>query len=104
MTKSPQHKLARFFNILLHWEKSYIEQTSRHLKTRLNEHIPKCKIKFIIENTNNKINAVVNATKRSSIEEHLINNTDCVNNCDLSRFKVINNFTNSIDLFRLEAI
>ena len=70
----------------------------------MNEVIPKCILKYLKEKTNNKTKAVVNATKRSSISEHLINNTDCVNNCDLSRFKVINKFTNSIYLVRLEAI
>ena len=70
----------------------------------MNEVIPKCILKYLKEKTNNKTKAVVNATKRSSIAEHLINNTDCVNNCDLSRFKVINKFTNSIYLVRLEAI
>ena len=72
-------------------EKSYIGQTSRHLKTRVNEHIPKCVLNFIKEKTNNKTKAVLNATKRSSIAEHLINNVNCAKNYDLSRFKVIYN-------------
>ena len=58
----------------------------------------------IKKKTNNKTEAVVNATKRSSIAEHLINNTNCANNFDLSRFKIISNCTNSIDLIRLKAI
>ena len=85
-------------------ETSYIGQTSRHLKTRVNEHIPKCVLNFIKEKTNNKTKTVINATNRSSIAEHLINNFDCANNYDLPTFKVINNYTNSIDLVRLEAI
>ena len=84
--------------------KSYIGQTSRHFKTRVNEHIPKCILKFIDEKTKNKTKTVVNASKRSSIAEHLINNTNCANNYDSSRFKIINNCTNSIDLVRMEAI
>ena len=48
--------------------------------------------------------AVINATKRSSIAEHLINFVDCANNYDLSRFNIISNCTNSNDLVRLEAI
>ena len=47
---------------------------------------------------------VVNASKRSSIAEHLINNTNCGNNYNSSRFKIINSCTNSIDLVRMEAI
>ena len=35
-------------------EKSYIGQTSRHLKTRISEHIPKFILKFIDEKAKNK--------------------------------------------------
>ena len=43
----------------------------------MNEHIPKCVLNFIREKTNTKTKAVINATKRSLIAEHLINNVDC---------------------------
>ena len=43
-------------------------------------------------------------TKRSSIVEDLNNNVNWANNYELLRFKVINNFENSIDLVRSEAI
>ena len=43
-------------------------------------------------------------TKRSSKAEHFINNTNCANNYDSSRLKILNNCTNSIDLVRMEAI
>ena len=59
---------------------------------------------FIKEKTNKKTKAVINGTKRSSIAEHLINNFNCAKNYDLSRFKVIYNCTNSIDVVRHEAI
>ena len=85
-------------------KKNYIGQTSRHLKTRISEHIPKCILRFIDEKAKNKTNAVLNATKRSSIAEHLINNTSCANSYNSSRFKITNNCTNPIDLVRLEAI
>ena len=85
-------------------DKSYIGQTSRHLRTRLNEHIPKCILRFIDEKTKIKTKAVVNATKRSSIAEHLVNSTNCANNYDPSRFKILYNCTSSMDLVRLEAI
>ena len=77
---------------------------SRHLKTRLNEHVPKCILKFIDKKTKIKTKAVVNATKKSSIAEHLINNTNCTNNYYSSRFNILNNSTNSIDLVRIKAI
>ena len=85
-------------------DKSYIGQTSRHLRTRLNEHIPKCILRFIDEKTKIKTKAVVNATKRSSIAEHLVNSTNCAKNYDSSRFKILYNCTSSMDLVRLEAI
>ena len=74
------------------------------MRTRLNEHIPKCILRFIDEKTKIKTKAVVNATKRSSIAEHLVNSTNCANNYDSSRFKILNNCTSSMDLVRLEAI
>ena len=33
-----------------------------------------------------------------------MNNTNCANSYDSSRFKILNNCTNSIDLVRMEAI
>ena len=76
----------------------------RHLKTKLNEHKPKCILKFIDKKTKTKTKTVVNATKRSLIAEHFINNTNCANNYDSSRFNILSNCTNSIDLVRLKAI
>ena len=71
---------------------------------RVNEHIPKCVLKFLKEKTNKKTKAVINATQRFSIAKHLINNVDCANNYDLSRFKVTKKCTNSIYFVRLEVI
>ena len=59
---------------------------------------------MIDEKTKIKTKAVLNATKKSSIAEHLINNTSCANNYDSSRFKILNNCTDSIDLVRMEAM
>ena len=64
----------------------------------------KCILKFIEEKTKIKTKAVVNATKKSSIAEHIINNTKCANNYDSSRLKILNNCNNFIDLVRMEAI
>ena len=56
---------------------SYISQTSRHLETRIKEHIPKC----VKDHVNNKLKtisiATSNAIKRSSIPEHLLKNPSC---------------------------
>ena len=62
---------------------------------RVNEHITKCELNFIKYKTNNKTKAVINATQRSSIAEHLINNVDCAKNYDLLRFKIIYKFSAS---------
>ena len=64
-------------------QRSFIRRKSRHLKTRANKHITKCVLKFKKETTTNKTKYVINATKSSSIVEHLINNLDCANNYDL---------------------
>ena len=48
--------------------------------------------------------AVVNATKRSSIAEHFINNTNFANIYDSSIFRILNYCANSIDLVRMEQI
>ena len=85
-------------------EKSYIGQTSRHLKTRLKEHVPKCVEIFIEGKVNIKSLALINATKRSSIAEHLVNNLDCGKNNKDTRFKIVQQCPNVYDLFKLEAI
>ena len=46
--------------------------------------------------------SVVNATIRSSITEHFINNTNCANNYDSSIFRILNYCAISIDLVRME--
>ena len=37
---------------------------------------------------------VLNASKRSSIAEHLVNNSTCANSYNLKRFKVIKTYSN----------
>ena len=61
-------------------------------------------LKFIDEKTKIKTKTVINATKRSSIAEHLVNNTNCASNYDSSRFKILSNCTSTINLGRMEAI
>ena len=47
---------------------------------------------------------VLNASKRSFIAEHLVNNSTCVNSYNLNRFKTIKTCSNVFDLIKLEAI
>ena len=58
--------------------------TSRQFGKRIKEHISKsiddfCKISY----KENKSKGVVNALKRSTITEHLVNNLDCASNYKL---------------------
>ena len=69
-------------------ERSYIGQTSRHLKTRKKEHLLAFVLKFIEKQPEIKTTATKNAAKRSSVAEHLINNRDCARKYDISRFKI----------------
>ena len=57
-------------------------------------------VKLIDEKTKNK----TNATKRSSIAEHFINNTNCANNYDSTIFKTLDICTHYIDLVRIEEM
>ena len=67
-------------------------------------HLPKCVLNFTKVKTNTKTKTVINAAKRSSIAEHLINNTDCANNYMPPSIRVFIHCNNVIDLVRLEAI
>ena len=57
-----------------------------------------------MSNKENKSVRVVNASKRSAIAEHLINNNNCASNYNLDRFKIIKNCFSISDLIKLEAI
>ena len=47
---------------------------------------------------------VLNASKRLSIVEHLVNNPTCANNYNINRFKNIKTCRKVFDLIQLEAI
>ena len=47
---------------------------------------------------------VVNASKRSAIAEHLVNNSDFASNYNLKRFKFINNCFSISDLIKFKGI
>ena len=46
----------------------------------------------------------LNASKRSSIAEHLVNNLTCANKCNINRSKIIKICSNVFDLIRLKVI
>ena len=47
---------------------------------------------------------MVNASKRSAIAEHLVNNINCASSYNFNRFKTIKNYFSISDMIKLEAI
>ena len=88
------------------WDKSYIRQTLRHLKTRIKEHLPTCVVKFIEKEPKIMTIATENATKISSVADNLVNNKECSKNYDLSRFKILHqkNLIQIKDLVTITAL
>ena len=79
--------------------------TSRQFGKRIKEHVPKSIEEFCkMSDKENKTVRMVNASKRSAIAEHLINNSNCASNYNLDRFKIIKNCFCISDLIKLEAI
>ena len=84
---------------------SYIGMTSRQLIKRVKEHIPKSIESYCnSKGKETKSTQVANASKRSSIAEHLVKHPTCANNYNRDRFKIINRCKNVFDLIKLEAI
>ena len=83
-------------------DRSYIYQNSRHLKTRVKQHVLRCVEKFIEGKTNIKTAALLNATRRSSISKHLVNNPERGNNYEDIRFKIEQQCSNVYDLVKME--
>ena len=83
---------------------SYIGQTSRHLETRIKEHVPKCVREHIKNSPKTTSIATLNAINRSSIAEHLIKNPICGKNFNDSSFKILRSTANNFDLIKIEAI
>ena len=82
----------------------YIGQTSRHLKTRIKEHVPKCITSYISDRKNKRNAAVKNTMEKLSIAEHRVNNPSCENNFETSNFSLMRQCSNILDLIRLESI
>ena len=67
---------------------SYIGLTTRHLRKRIKEHVPKSVENFCFENKKDDIPVkVLKVSKRSSIAEHLVNNPTSANIYNINRFK-----------------
>ena len=68
---------------------SYIGLTTRQLRKRIKEHIPKSVGNFCLsEKKNDILIKVHNASKRLSIAENLVNNPKYANSHNLNRFKI----------------
>ena len=79
--------------------------TSRQLGKRIKEHVQKSiEIFCKMSNKENKSVRVVNASKRSAIEEHLVNNSNFASNYNLKRFETVIICFSTSDLIELEAI
>ena len=91
---------------------NYVGQTSVTLRKRISEHVPKCLLdyqKFLNDNNGNKFDDkrmgyVNNATKRSSVCQHLAMNLECLKNYAATRFRPIAQARNSFHLSVLEAV
>ena len=84
---------------------TYIGMTSRQLIKRVKEHVPKSVESYCnSEEKERKSTQVLNALKRSSIAEHLVNHPNCANNYNRNRFKIIKSCNNVFELMKLEAI
>ena len=82
---------------------SYIRPTTRQLRKRIKEHIPKSVESFCCLDKKDDIRAkILNASKRSSIAQHLINNLTCANSYNMN--KIIKTCNNVFDLIKLEGI
>ena len=68
---SYKHKSCVVYTYECCCSNSYIGQTSRHLETRIKEHVPKC-VKDNVKYQPKKMSNASNAIKRSSISEHLV--------------------------------
>ena len=78
---------------------------TRHLRKRIKEHVPKNVENFCFSDKKDDIPVkVINASKRLSIAEHLVNNSTFANSYNMNSFKIIKTCSNVFDLIKLEAI
>ena len=83
---------------------SYIEQTSRNLRTRIKELIPKC-VENYIKTGSETTNTAIKKRNENIIHcKTLINSPNCGNKYDKTKFRIPRKFTNLFDLIKLSAI
>ena len=98
------------YKFVCHCDKWYIGSTSRRLKTRLREHVPKCVLTTMSNpgeapNSNPKLSlACQRAIKKSSVAEHLMSNKECLEHYDDDRFTIIARGRNDYHLIVLESM
>ena len=75
------------------YEASYVGMTSRQFNERKKDHIPKSINEFYkIGSKECKFEIVVNASKKSSVAENLVNNCYCASNYSFRDFKLLKTF------------
>ena len=83
------------------FDRILLSMLARHLKKRVKEHIPTCVDNFLRSSEKAKKSVkFLNAAKRLSIAEHLVNNQSCAENFNSDRFKIIKNCVNIFDLIK----
>ena len=79
--------------------------TTRRLRKRIKDHAPKSVESFWFSEKKDDIWVIVlNASKCSSIAEHLVINSTCAKSYNLNRFKIVKTCSNVFDLIKLESI
>ena len=68
----------------------------------MKEHVPKCVKNFIEGKRNIKSAAIMSATRKPPIEEHLVNYQNCGKNYENVRFEIVHQRSNVYDLLKLE--
>ena len=97
------------YKFACHCNKWYVGSTTRRLKTRIAEHVPRCvRSATAIPNTSPLATADLKlkrarAAKRSSVAEHLLANPECLSNYADDRFTILGRPRNKFHLAVLEG-
>ena len=101
ITKYKQSMVFYQFNCFC--EDIYVGMTSRQFGKKIKGHVPKSIEDFCkISSKKNKSIRMVNASKRSAIAEHLVNNSNFASNYNLNRLRIIKNYFRISDLVKLK--
>ena len=97
------------YRFACHCNKWYIGSTSRRLRTRINEHVPKC-VRDLIVSVNSDPEAELNLTlaqerakAKSSVAEHLLDNKECLQRYNDKKFDIIGRARSGYHLCVLES-